>query len=239
MIRSILRLSLLILAAALPGRAQDGFDFGGFINQECTAEIQAAASAFSGSGGSLTDTLSSAGDGLAPITGNDYVEGALGKGVQALGGGVLGELPIADGSAALGSIAGGDYKTAADTAVSGGMGFVAGWSTAAVVTGLLEGATVTIGGFTAPGWLPPLLAGATAAYATKQAYNWLLQTPPPATPPGDTALSLEAPFPVKPPAATPKPKAPGSTPRRPVPPAREKPDHDRESRGGDKCSDGH
>lgn len=199
-----------LFSASTGLRGQD-FDYGGYINQQGTAEITAISDGLFGSGTSVVDTMAQAADSnnVAPITGNDYVEGVLGQGIKALGGGVLGELPIADGSAVLGAAAGGDYQTAADTAVAGGMGAVAGWSTAAVVGGLLEGAAVTVGGFTAPAWLPPVVAGATAAYITKNIYNWLL-TPPAPAPSGDTAISIDAPFRVAP---TPMPHsgAPGSS----------------------------
>lgn len=177
----------LCLACAL--RAQEGFDVRSFLNQEGTAEVQAVADSFSGGDLSVLDNL-------APITGNDYVEGALGKGIQALGGGVLGELPIADGSTALGYAVGGDVQAAADTAVAGSMGAIAGWGAGSLVGTLAVDGVITVGAFSAPAWVPALVVGGTVAWATKGLYDWMLH---PATPAKQPAPSPRKPAP-RPPA---------------------------------------
>lgn len=174
--------ALLFLAFGGATRAQEGFDFQGFINQEGTAEVQAIASSFGGGDTSVVDTMAQAGDKLAPITGNDYVEGALGKGIQALGGGVLGELPIADGSTALGYAAGGDFQAAADTAVAGSMGAVAGWSAASLLGTIAVDGVITVGAVSAPAWVPAVIVGGTVAWATKSLYDWMLHPPGSAQP---------------------------------------------------------
>lgn len=216
--RAALATVLLFLAPVVVSRAQGDFDFQGFINQEGTAEVQAIASSFGGGGTSVVDTMAQAGDNLAPITGNDYVEGALGKGIQALGGGVLGELPIADGSAALGYAAGGDYQAAADTAVAGSMGAVAGWSAASLLGTIAVDGVITVGAFSAPAWVPAVIVGGTVAWATKSLYDWMLH------PPGSAPAGVK-------PSAIPVPRKPAvaAPTRKPRPAPRE---HEGKDKGG-------
>lgn len=189
--------AILFLVYGGAAGAQEGFDFQGFINQEGAAEVQAIANSFGGGGTSVVDTMAQAGDSLAPITGNDYVEGALGKGIQALGGGVLGELPIADGSAALGYAAGGDFQAAADTAVAGSMGAVAGWSAASLLGTIAVDGVITVGAFSAPAWVPAVIVGGTVAWATKGFYDWMLH------PPGSAKAATKPPPPRQPAVAAP------------------------------------
>ena len=206
-------------------------DFKSLVNQEGKAEAQAIWEGLTDSGTSVVDNIAKTGDSLAPITGNDYVEGALGKGVQALGGGALGELPIADGSAVLGSVAGGDYKAAADTAVAGTMGAIAGWGAGSLVTSLIAGGVITVSG---PAWVPGVIVGGTVAWLTKSAMGWILSPDPPDSPSGS---------PRKPNPGTKPPKSPAKFGPNPSV-GRGAGDHsgsDRNGGGSNRsgCSDGH
>lgn len=207
----------LALTLAQPLAAQDFSDYNATLTNEVNSTLQGIVGSTPQSGESVADTLSNAADTGSGILSNDYVGGVLGEGFKKAGAGVLGNLPISEGSAALGSYCGGDLKTAGDTMVGGAMGAVAGWSTATVLGEILGGAGVAIGGgITAPAWFVPAMAGATAAYITKKAYDWMLN--PPASAPAAS------------------PTAPGPST---APPTREKDGGDKDGggkEGGGKCS---
>jgi hypothetical protein len=150
------------------------FDIGGFINQGGKAEAQAFADSLTGSGQSVVDTMNDPSN-QAAVTGNDYVEGALQQGIKVLGKGAVPELPIADAASAAGSYAGGDTQGAADTAVSGTMGAIAGWGVGALVEGLAVDGVIVVGTVSAPAWIPAVIAGATAGMLVKGIYGWMLQ----------------------------------------------------------------
>lgn len=183
------------LNLAQPLAAQDFSDYNSALTNEINSTLQGITGSSPQNGESVADTLSNVADTSSGILSNDYVGGVLGEGFKKVGVGVLGSLPISEGSAALGSYCGGDLKTAGDTMVGGTMGAVVGWGTATVVGELLGGAGIAIGaGVTAPAWLVPAMAGATAAYVTKKAYDWMLNPPtPPASSPAAPGPSAKPP----------------------------------------------